>query len=154
MKVKPKGPVKVLSCMFYIATDRAGQTVHVIWNATTVEFFADDGEHLTIYPRPAATGWYIGPRTPNGTPMKGAGHAPATTAASSVRRKVSKSGYVGALANKFYAGYKRAGEEVDVTWTASTLTIKDTAGATISEFVKPTEKHGWHGPDWTKSTKS
>jgi hypothetical protein len=38
----------------------------VIWNATTVEFFADDGEHLRTYPRPAATGWYFGLRTPNG----------------------------------------------------------------------------------------
>jgi len=154
LKVKTNGQVKVLSCMFYIATARAGQTVHAIWNAATVEFFTDDGEHLVAYPRPGVTGLYFGPRTPNGTPMKGAGQTPATATTGSVRRKVSKGGYVGALANKFYAGYKRAGDEVDVSWTATTVTIKDTTGATIREFAKPTEKHGWHGPGWTTSTKS
>lgn len=154
MKVKPNAQAKVLSCMFYIANARAGQTVHAIWNATTVAFFAYDGEHLSTYPRPAATSWHFGPRTPNGTPMKGASQTPATATEGSARRKVSKGGYVGALANKYYAGYKRAGQDVDVTWTATTVTITDTSGATISEFTKPTHKHGWHGPGWTTSTKS
>ena len=62
--------------------------------------------------------------------------------------------YIGALANKVYAGYKRAGEDVDVTWTANTVAIKDTTGATVSEFDKPTQQHGWHGPGWTTTTKN
>ena len=154
VKVRSNGQAKVLSCVFYVATGRVGQTVHAIWDTTTIEFFTDDGEHIISYPRPAATGWYFGPRTPHGTPMKGAGQTPAPAATGSVRRTVSKGGYVGALANKFYAGYRRQGEEVEVTWTGTTVTIKDLNGTTIREFDKPTARHGWHGPGWAASTKS
>ncbi|TQL63738.1 transposase InsO family protein [Rarobacter faecitabidus] len=153
-KVRANGQVKVLSCLFYIATTRAGQNVHAIWDTTTVEFFADTGESLVAYPRPTATGWYFGPRTPKETPIKGAAENLAVGVDGSVRLKVSKGGYVGALANKFYAGYKRVGEDVEVTWTATTVTIKDKDGTTISEFPKPTQKQHWHGPGSTPSTKS
>lgn len=52
LKVKSNGQVKALSCMFYVATSRAGQTVHVLWNETTLEIFDDDGEHIIDYPPP------------------------------------------------------------------------------------------------------
>ncbi len=154
VKVRGNGQAKVLACCFYISTAHTGQIVHPIWNNTVVEFFDDaNGEHLVTYPRPGATGWYYGPRNPNRTPMKGAGHSPATSTTGSVRPKISKGGYLGALTNKFYAGHKPAGEEIDVIWTATTVTINDTEGATISEYDKPTEKHDWHRPGWTTSTK-
>lgn len=71
LKVKPNGQVKTLSCLFYVATSRAGQQVHVIWDEEKVEIFTDDGEHLLSYPRPETTGVYYGPRTARkGTPMK------------------------------------------------------------------------------------
>ena len=63
LKVKQNGQIKVLSCLFYVATSRAGQQVHVIWNQSTVEIFTHDGEHLIAYPRPATTGMYYGPRS-------------------------------------------------------------------------------------------
>jgi hypothetical protein len=70
------------------------------------------------------------------------------------RRRVSKGGRVGALVNKFYADHKRAGEEFDVTWTATTVTIKDAAGTATGESGKPSHKHGRHGPGWTTSPTS
>ncbi|RBP61509.1 hypothetical protein DFO66_12143 [Brevibacterium sanguinis] len=46
MKVASNGQVKVLCCIFRIATVRAGQNVHVIWDYKTVEFVADKCKHL------------------------------------------------------------------------------------------------------------
>lgn len=154
LKVKANGQIKALSCMFYVATSRAGQTVHVIWNETLVEIFADDGEHIISYPRPATTEMYYGPRTPAGTPMKGAGHSPSAGITGTAERTVPKGGYVGVLANKFYAGYKRTGEQVTITWDAATVTISDADGATIAHYPKPDHHRGWHGPHHsTPSTK-
>jgi len=146
LKVKPNGQVKALSCMFYVATSRTGQTVHVLWSDTILEIFADDGEHIISYPRPTTTGIYHGPRTPTGTPMKGAGHNPSAGLTGTAVRTVSKGGYVGVLANKFYAGYKRKGEQVTITWNAATVTISNTHGATIAQYPKPDRRRGWHGP--------
>jgi hypothetical protein len=57
--------------------------------------------------------------------------------------------------SKFYAGYKRCGQQVTVTWNATTVTITDARGTTIATYAKPTERRGWHGPAQTKpSTKS
>ena len=155
LKVKQNGQVKVLSCMFYVATSRAGQTVHVIWNETTVEIFADDGEYIISYPRPATTGFYYGPRSSAGTPMKGAGHNPSAGNTGTAARTVSKGGYIGVLASKFYAGYKRKGEQVTVIWDAVTVTISDADGVTIAQYAKPDHRRGWHGPhQTTPSTKS
>ena len=155
LKVKQNGQVKVLSCMFYVATSRAGQTVHFIWNETTVEIFADDGEYIISYPRPATTGFYYGPRSSAGTPMKGAGHNPSAGNTGTAARTVSKGGYIGVLANKFYAGYKRQGEQVTITWDPANITISDANGATISQYAKPDHRHDWHGPHQQRpSTKS
>ena len=68
--INSNGRVKVLGCLFYVAARRAGQTVHVLWNDTTVDIFTDDGEHLITYPRPITAGFRYGPRTPEGTPIE------------------------------------------------------------------------------------
>lgn len=155
LKVKQNGQIKALSCMCYVATSRAAETVHVIWNETIIEIFADDGEHILTYPRPTMTGMYYGPRTLGGTLMKGAGNNPSAGVSGSAQRTVSKGGYVGALANKFYAGYKRQGEQVTITWDVGTVTIIDSNGNTIAHYAKPEHRHGWHGPQQTPpSTKS
>jgi putative transposase len=156
LKVKQNGQVKALSCLFYVATGRAGQQVHVIWNEATVEVFTHDGEHIITYPRPQTTGMYYGPRAAQqGTPMTTAGQNPSAGVTGTTQRTVSKGGYVGVLACKFYAGYKRAGEQVSVTWEATTVTITDAQGTTIATYDKPTERRGWHGPTQTRpSTKS
>ena len=156
LKVKQNGQIKVLSCPFYVATSRAGQQVHVIWNETTVELFTHDGEHIIAYPRPETTGMYYGPQgARRGTPMKGAGQNPSAGTTGTAQRTVSNGGYVGVLASKFYAGYKRQGEQVTITWDATTVTIADTTGKTIASYDKPTQRRGWHGPTETRpSTKS
>lgn len=120
-----------------MATSRAGQTVHLIWNETLIEIFADEGEHITSYPRPTMTGLYYGPRTPGGTRIKGAGNNPSAGVTGSAERTVSRGGYVGALANKFYAGYNRQGEQVTIIWDASTVTIIDSDGNSIAHYAKP-----------------
>lgn len=56
LTIKGNGQVKALSCLFHVATSRAGQTVHLNWNETAVEIFTDHGEHLVSYPRPETTG--------------------------------------------------------------------------------------------------
>lgn len=155
LKVRQNGQIKTLSCVFYVATSRAGQIVHIIWNEAAVEIFAHDGEHIISYPRPQTTGLYYGPRTPSGTFMKGAGHNPSAGVFSTAQRTVSKGGYIGVLASKFYAGYKRNGEQVTVTWDATTVTISDANGTTIAQYAKPTHRYGWHGPHQSSpSTKS
>lgn len=156
LKVKANGQIKALSCLFYVATSRAGQQVHVIWDPSTVEIFTHDGEHITAYPRPTTTGLYYGPRAArDGTPIKGAGHNPSAGATGTATRTVSKGGYVGVLACKFYAGYKRKGEQVTITWDATSVTITDTSGTLIARYDKPTERRGWHGPtEIHPSTKS
>ncbi|WP_402378214.1 integrase core domain-containing protein [Isoptericola rhizosphaerae] len=156
LKVKQNGQIKALSCLFYVATSRAGQQVHVIWNETTVEIFTADGEHIIDYPRPATTGMYYGPRSARqGTPMKTTGQNPSAGVTGTARRTVSKGGYVGVLASKFYAGYKRQGEQVTITWDTATVTITDQAGTKIATYNKPTQRRGWHGPTETQpSTKS
>ena len=155
VRIKSNGQVKALSCLFYVSTSRAGQ-VHVLWNEQSVEIFTHDGEHLIDYPRPSTTGLYYGPRTARqGTPMKTAGQNPSAGIIGTAQRSVSKGGYVGVLASKFYAGYKRCGQQVTVTWDATTVTITDAGGTTIATYAKPTERRGWHGPAQTKpSTKS
>jgi len=151
VRVKQNGQVKALSCLFYVSTSRAGQQVHVLWNEQSVEIFTHDGEHLIDYPRPSTTGLYYGPRTARqGTPMKTAGQNPSAGIIGTAQRSVSKGGYVGVLASKFYAGYKRCGQQVTVTWDATTVTITDAGGTTIATYAKPTERRGWHGPAQTK----
>lgn len=90
LKVKQNGQVKALSCVFYVATSRAGQNVHVLWNERSLQIFDDDGEHIIDYPRPAVTGFYYGPRTPRGTAMKGAGHNPSAGSIGTAVRTVSR----------------------------------------------------------------
>ena len=137
----------MLSCLFYVHTSRAGQQVHVLWNEQSVEIFTHDGESLIDYPRPSTTGLYYGPRTARqGTPMKTAGQNPSAGITGTAQQTVSKGGYVGALASKFYAGYKRSGQQITVTWDATTVTLADTAGTTIATYAKPTDPRGWHGP--------
>ena len=71
------------------------------------------------------------------------------------QRTVSKGGYVGVLASKFYAGYKRCGHQVTIAWDTSTVTITDARRTTVATYAKPTKRRGWHGPAQTKpSTKS
>ena len=147
VRIKSNGQVKALSCLFYVSTSRAGQQVHVLWNEQGVEIFTHDGEYLIDYPRPSTTGLYYGPRTARlGTPMKTAGHNPSAGITGTAQRSVSNGGYVGALASKFYASYKRSGQQVTVTWDATTVTLADTDGTLIAAYAKPTEPHGWHGP--------
>lgn len=147
LKVKANGQIKALSCLFYVATSRAGQQVHVIWDPSTVEIFTHDGKHIVAYPRPTATGIYYGPRAArDGTPIKGAGHTSSAGATGTATRTVSKGGYVGVLACKFYAGYKRKGEQVTITWDATSVTVTDDSGTPIARYDKPTERRGWHGP--------
>ena len=156
VRIKKNGQVKALSCLLYVSTSRAGQLVHVLWNEQRVEIFTHDGEHLIAYPRPSTTGLYYGPRTARqGTPMKTARQNPSAGISGTAQRTVSKGGYIGVLASKFYAGYKRRGEQVTIIWDASAVTITDASGTTIATYAKPTERHGWHGPARTKpSTKS
>lgn len=147
LKVKQNGQVKVLSCLFYIAISRAGEQVRIIWDEQAVEIFTGDGEHLISYPRPETTGIYYGPRAAReGTPMKTAGGNPSAGVTGTARRVVSKGGYIGVLASKFYAGYKRAGEQVAASWDASTVTLTDPHGAVIATYAKPAARRGWHGP--------
>ena len=146
LKVKQNGQIKALSCLFYVATSRAGQQVHIVWNETTVEIFTQHGEHIIDYPRPETTGMYYGPRSARqGTPMKDAGQNRSAAVTGAAQRTVSKGGYVGVLASKFYAGYKRHGEQVTITWDATNVTITDTAGTPIASYDKPTQRRGWHG---------
>lgn len=155
LMVKQNGQVKALSCMFYVATSRAAETVHVIWTETLVEIFTEDGEHIISYPRPTRTGMYYGPRTPEGTLMKTAGKTLSAGITGTAVRVISKGGYIGVLANKFYAGYQRKGEQVTVTWDASTVTLSGSDGETIAQYPKPEHRRGWHGPHQTRpSTKS
>jgi putative transposase len=138
LTIRANGQVKVLSCLFYVGTSRAGQQVHVIWNEQTVEVFTHDGEHLTTYPRPSTTGVYYGPRAAQeGTPMKTAGQNPSAGVTGTATRTVSKGGYIGVLASKFYAG-------------ATTVTITDASRTTIATYAKPSERRRWHGPTETK----
>ncbi|MHB1011050.1 MAG: hypothetical protein ACYC1E_17905 [Propionibacteriaceae bacterium] len=147
VRIKPNGQVKALSCLFYVSTSRAGQQVHVLWNEQSVEIFTHDGEYLIDYPRPSTTGLYYGPRTARqGTPMKTAGQNPSAGITGTAQRSVSKGGYVGVLASKFYAGYKRSGQQISITWDTTTVTLADTAGTLIATYTKPTEPHGCHGP--------
>ena len=150
LRVKKNGQIKALSCLFYVATGRAGQQVHIVWNERTVEIFTRDGEHLIAYPRPETTSVYYGPRTAQqGTPMKTAEQNPSAGVTGTAQRTVSKGGYVGVLASKFYAGYKRHGEQVTIAWDATTITITDAHGTTIAAYPKPTARRGWHGPTTT-----
>ncbi len=57
--------------------------------------------------------------------MKTAGQNPSAGISGTAHRTVSKGGYVGVLASKFYAGYKRRGEQVTITWNATTVTLTD-----------------------------
>ena len=112
-----------------------------------MEIFTDHGKHLVSYPRPETTGVYYGPRSaPTGTPMKTAGQNPSAGPYGTASRTVSRGGYVGALASKFYAGYKRVGDRVTETWTPTTITLSDTAGETIATYDMPTTTRGSHGP--------
>lgn len=153
--MKTNGQDKVLSCVFYVATHRAGQAVHVLWDETTVQIVADDGGYIASYPRPASTGMYYGPRTPGGTRMKRAGNNTSASITGTAVRRVSKGGYIGVLANKFYVGYKRKGEKITATWDAETVTLTDANEMTISQYPKPEHRQGWHGLHQTApSTKS
>ncbi|MDQ1292882.1 MAG: putative transposase [Actinomycetota bacterium] len=154
LTVRNNGQVKALGCLFYVATSRRGQVVHLVWTGTEVEIFSHNGEHIVSYPRPTTTGVYYGPRTPTGTPMKDVGQNPSAATTGTATRTVSKGGYIGALASKFYAGYKRKGEHVTITWNATTVTLTDTTGTTIATYDKPTQPREWHGPTRTQSTKS
>ncbi|WP_211090725.1 hypothetical protein, partial [Nesterenkonia sedimenti] len=96
-----------------------------------------------------------GPRTPEGTLMKTAGKTLSAGITGTAVRVISKGGYIGVLANKFYAGYQRKGEQVTVTWDASTVTLSGSDGETIAQYPKPEHRRGWHGPHQTRpSTKS
>lgn len=150
VRVKQNGQVKALSCLFYVATSQAGQRVHIIWDERVVEIFDGDGGHIVTYPRPEATGIYYGPRTPTGTIIKGAGHNPSAGTTGTATRTVSKGGYIGVLANKFYAGYKRQGEHLSITWDTSTVILSQSDGTVIARYDKPTQRRGWHGPDRQK----
>lgn len=153
LRIKQNGQVKALSCLFYVGTSRAGQQVHVLWNETAVEIFTHDGEHLITYPRPSATGLYYGPRAAQqGTPMKNAAQNPSAGVTGTAQRTVSKGGYIGVLASKFYAGYKRRGEQVTITWDATTVTITDANGTPIAAYAKPSQRRGWHGPTETRQS--
>jgi hypothetical protein len=154
LTVRNNGQVKALGCLFYVDTGRCGQDVHLVWNTTQVEIFSHDGEHIVSYPRPSTTGVYYGPRTPTGTPMKGVDQNPSAATTGTAVRTVSKGGYVGALASKFYASYKRKGEQVTITWNATTVTLTDATGATVATYDKPAQPRGWHGPTRPPSTKS
>ena len=48
VKVRPNGQIKTLSCLFYVATSRAGQHVHVTWTTAAVEIIDLNGEVITI----------------------------------------------------------------------------------------------------------
>ena len=154
LTVRNNGQVKALGRLFYVATSRRGQAVHLVWDTTNVEIFSHDGEHIVSYPRPTTTGVYYGPRTPTGTPMKGVGQNPSAATTGTATRTVSKGGYVGALASKFYAGYKHKGKHITITWNTTTVTLTDTTGARVATYDKPTQPHEWHGPTRTQSTKS
>lgn len=155
LMVKLNGQIKALSRMFYVGTSRAAETVHVIWNETVVEIFTDDGEHIITYPRLARTGMYYGLRTPEGTPMKTAGKNLSAVITGTAARVISKGGYIGVLTNKIYASYQRNGEQITVTWDASTVTISDANAETIAQYPKPEHRRGWHGSHQrTPSTKS
>jgi putative transposase len=87
--------------------------------------------------------------------MKTAGQNPSAGITGTAQRTVPKGGYVGVLASKFYAGYNRRGEQVTITWDATTVTITDTSGTAIATYAKPSQRRGWHGPAHTKpSTKT
>ena len=98
----------------------------MLWNEQSVGIFTHDGEYLIDYPRPSMTGLYYGPRTARqGTPMKTAGQNPSAGITATAQRSVSKGGYVGVLASKSYAAYKRSGQQVTITWDATTVTPFD-----------------------------
>ena len=87
--------------------------------------------------------------------MKCAGHNPSAGSTGTATRTVSKGGYIGVLANKFYAGYKHQGEQVTVTWDTVVVTLTEADGTPIAQYAKPDHRHGWHGPHQpTPSTKS
>lgn len=46
------------------------------------------------------------------------------------------------LASKFYAGYRRAGEQVEVIWDASRVTLTDPHGAVIATSATPETRGG------------
>ncbi|MCE0485433.1 hypothetical protein [Ornithinimicrobium sediminis] len=87
--------------------------------------------------------------------MKTAGQNPSAGTSGTAQRTVSSGGYVGVLASKFYAGYKRRGDKVVVIWAATTVILTDASGTLIATSAKPTEFGGWHGPTRARpSTKS
>lgn len=71
--------------------------------------------------------------------MKTAGQHPSAGISGTAHRTVSKGGYVGVLASKFYAGYKRTGEQIIIISGATTVRITDASGTLIAAYAKPTD---------------
>lgn len=71
---------------------------------------------------------------------------PSAGVTGTTERTVSKGGYVGVLACKFYAGHKRHGQHVAITWNATTISITDATGQMIASYAIPSQPGGWHGP--------
>lgn len=61
-----RGIVSVIGTAFRLGYAYAGQTIHVTWNPTTVEFFDAHGESIRRTPRPAPGTNYVGNDQPRG----------------------------------------------------------------------------------------
>jgi transposase InsO family protein len=150
--IKMNGQTKILGCLFYISTKLAGQKVHAIWNETTVEFFDHQGESIRTYPRPAQTGWYFGPRSPHGTPLKNWPRQPRSGQSGTVQRVVPRGGYVAALGNKFYVGTKHISHTITIRWDDTIIAITASDGTTLRTYPMPHGKGQWIGPRNTPPT--
>ncbi|MDP9697101.1 UNVERIFIED_ORG: hypothetical protein J2X79_004687 [Arthrobacter globiformis] len=66
----PNGRVTINSVVYMIGRPYARQCIHALWDTETIQFFDDQGTHITSYPRPQAGTKTVGNGKPPGRTMK------------------------------------------------------------------------------------
>lgn len=64
--VTARGDVTITGTAFKLGKAYAGQTVHIVWDPVTIEFFNATGESIRHVPRPAPRTVYVGNDQPRG----------------------------------------------------------------------------------------
>jgi hypothetical protein len=66
----PNGRVTINSVVYMIGRSYARQCIHALWDTATIQFFDDQGTHITSYPRPPAGTKTVGNGKPPGRTVK------------------------------------------------------------------------------------